>query len=56
MRWRLKDRWWRIFTATACRHCINATSSVNYLVPEVVNIYEYCRWPLHAKVAVKDDA
>lgn len=34
---------------------VGARMLYNYLVPEGVNIYEYCRRPLHAKVAIKDD-
>ncbi|WP_074011860.1 cardiolipin synthase ClsB [Candidatus Sodalis sp. SoCistrobi] len=35
---------------------VGARMLYHYLVPEGVKIYEYCRRPLHAKVAVKDDA
>ena len=34
---------------------VGARMLYNYLVPEGVMIYEYCRRPLHGKVAVKDD-
>lgn len=35
---------------------VGARMLYNYLVPEGVKIYEYCRRPLHGKVAVKDDS
>lgn len=35
---------------------VGARMLYHYLVPEGVKIYEYCRRPLHAKVALKDDA
>ncbi|WP_410016636.1 cardiolipin synthase ClsB [Sodalis sp. C49] len=35
---------------------VGARMLYNYLVPEGVKIYEYCRRPLHGKVAVMDDS